>query len=76
VPASGGGVSLLLGGITMTMKKAREILKEHAKLNFVDKNPDLKAAMKLGIEALKWIEKWKSQLVEEGFSLLPVDTEE
>lgn len=35
----------------MKLEKAIEIAKEHCKLNLVDKNPDLKDALKLLISA-------------------------
>lgn len=60
----------------MPIDKAIELLSDHRELILVDKNPDLKASVQLGIEALKAI-KWDRICHPKPWSkLLPGETKE
>jgi len=60
----------------MKLDKAIEILSIMREINFIDKCPDRKNAIKLGTEALKVVEKWRWEHRDLGFLLLPGETEE
>ncbi len=60
----------------MTADEAIKILTDIR--NFVEPGnfPEEHNAMKLGIEALKYIDRWHDRLIEEGFSPLPDETKD
>ena len=58
----------------MTADEAIEILSEHSKLVLVDLNPDLKKAMRLGIEATELVTKIRQYNRPYFGELLPSET--
>lgn len=59
----------------MNVPEAIEILIKHSELNLVDKNPDLKAASLLGIQALIRIRYQRRKPTVPHKTLLPGETE-
>lgn len=59
----------------MNRKKAIEILSNLLADRQDLASLDLGTAVKLGIEAIEFIQKWQDQLIEEGFSPLPGEDE-
>jgi len=60
----------------MNIPKAIEILEYHEPSLTYDENPDIRLALKLGIEALKQERERRKYLVNSYGELLPGETEE
>ena len=73
-PGSKAGI-LSLGRQTMKLEKAIEILSEDVERMNPDIDPDEKAALKLGIEALKFKKAIRAHTVDDFDALLPGETE-
>ncbi len=58
----------------MQISKAIEILTPLTKPDVLYNNPDTKQAIKLGIEALEFLEKWRSKAEIQPFPLLRSET--
>ena len=60
----------------MTIDKAIKMLKTHGLVDEKDTIQDYMNAVKLGIEALKFRQRWEAQEGEDDFPRLPGETEE